>query len=84
VCDNFTGSPFINVQLEHSSDGRTWVPKTPPLINNQPTTLAAPSVFGADTGGIPTLGFARLAFWCSGVTAIPMHVKIHVTARDSR
>jgi hypothetical protein len=79
VCDNYVAvSPTITVTLEHSADGRNWVAKT--LSTPLSGVVVAAGNFGAEQGMSPTLGFARLGVSCSAV----MHVKIHVTARDSR
>jgi hypothetical protein len=89
IIDNFTVSTTVTIDFQHSADGRNWIskPNQAGLFNNLGTpsnaiTAPGPTILWTyDNGGTPSLGLMRIAF--STAIAAPLHLKLHVTARDS-
>lgn len=91
VTDNVNGATgTVNVQVQHSSDGRAWINKSsyatgaggggsPEL--SKPIGAGQTSVYGYEDGSMPSLEFVRLKLYFTGVITAG-HVRIHVTARD--
>src|SRR5262245_54271457 len=73
----------LTVQIEHSSDGRTWIPRSgTPEVNA--VTLAANNQFyiSVDDGrAIPMGGFVRLKLTVNNGTAV---AKVYVVGRTRR
>lgn len=85
VADQVSGtSPTFSLQIEHSGDGRNWLPKvlSAPEINAVALSSASSSVFvTSDAGNIPSLGFVRFKIFLGGTSPVA-HVKVHVTGRN--
>jgi hypothetical protein len=92
VDDVVGGGDGFKVVVEHSADGRTWLPKsrsaseigggkptlTNPLINLQGGGQTAH--FGYDAGSVPSLGLVRLKVDLGSTTSA--HVRVYVTGRN--
>jgi hypothetical protein len=61
-----SGAPRLTVQIEHTSDGRTWIPRSgTPEVNSISIPAGAPSVFYIsvdDSRAVPMNAFIRLKF----------------------
>lgn len=97
VVDNVVGgSTGFKVSIEHSADGRTWLPKSGGTLaspasaeiggggaNNPAVTLAGvtqSAYFGYSDGSAPMLGYVRFSVHL-GATA-SAHVRLFVTGRN--
>jgi hypothetical protein len=91
VVDSASGAGF-KVQIEHSADGRMWLPKSGGTLTkpnaaeiggDSGETLKASiqtAYFGADAGTTPTLAYVRLRVELG--TSSSAHVRVFVTGRN--
>src|SRR5579883_793489 len=78
----FSTGATLNVQIEHSTDGRNWTTKNgSPEISGSITGAGATTLAGGDGGSSPSGGFVRLAVWLTN-SATAAHVKIYACQRD--
>jgi len=93
VADNVNGAGAgFKVQVEHSADGRSWLPKSGGTLASPGAaeigvtsgiTLTATSqmgYFGSDGGTTPNLGHVRLKVDLGASTSA--HVRVYVTGRN--
>lgn len=81
ISDQLNATDTLNVNLQHSADGRNWVTKTTASAGVSATTTN--NLVGSDQGLTPSLGFVRFQIYFNSSTTFG-HVKVLVTARDAR
>jgi hypothetical protein len=86
VVDSVVGAAStLNVQIEHSGDGRNWLKKNAAGAEINAVVVgvgATTSAAGNDPGTVPTAAFVRLTVWIGGGAGNSAHVKIYVCNRD--
>jgi hypothetical protein len=88
IVDNIDGEGgTLNVQIEHSGDGRNWMTKNkdPEVTVTNLKKNVSNQDWGSDpnknSNGQPLLTYVRLRIWFENKTKAG-HVKVHVTQRD--
>ena len=82
VIDKVSAAGSIAVQIQHSADGRHFVPKNGSPEVSSTLTVGQTNVFsGGDMSTAPTLGYVRLSISLSGAS-FSAHVKVYATMRD--
>ncbi len=99
VVDNLVEDDgHLNVQIEHSGDGRNWIAKNGDTSGSSGTGEVKVPMTGSlkknatnqgwgsdpnkDSNNQPLLTYVRLRIWFTGGSKKAGHVKIHVTHRD--
>ena len=96
VVDSLTGTGLLWVQIEHSADGRNWLPKnstaeiggdTAPSAPPKGVSLKGPAqaaFAGGDAGGSPSLAFVRLRIdvQAPATASVSGRVRVFVTGRN--